>query len=107
MALVLHELATNAAKYGGLSEGGRVSLAWWREGEALVLRWRETGGPLLTDAPKGRGFGGRMIDTTVRSQLGGSIERHWLATGLACEMTLPLSRISPAPAPAPAAVWSA
>lgn len=98
-AMVLHELATNAAKYGALSNAdGRVEVTWRagrRSGEdgMLRLRWAEHGGPALTGAPARRSFGSRVIEAIVRGQLGGSIERQWEVTGLVCEIAVPLSRV--------------
>jgi PAS domain S-box-containing protein len=100
LAMVLHELATNAAKYGALSTPeGKVEVTWRagrRAGEnaMLRLRWSERGGPALTGAPARRGFGSRVIEATVRGQLGGSVERRWEATGLVCEIAVPLARIA-------------
>jgi PAS domain S-box-containing protein len=95
VTLALHELATNATKYGALSlPGGRVALAWWRDPAAgmLRLRWSESGGPPV-QAPSRRGFGSRVLDGTVGDQLGGRVERHWEAGGLVCELALPLRRV--------------
>jgi PAS domain S-box-containing protein len=100
LAMVLHELATNAAKYGALSTPeGKVEVTWRagrRAGEnaMLRLRWSERGGPALTGAPARRGFGSRVIEATVRGQLGGSVERRWEAIGLVCEIAVPLARIA-------------
>ncbi|GGC71524.1 sensor histidine kinase [Siccirubricoccus deserti] len=99
LAMVLHELATNAAKHGALSTpGGTVEIRWSagrRIGEdgLLHLRWAEAGGPPIISTPSGRGFGSRVIEATVRGQLGGSVVRRWERTGLICEVTLPLERI--------------
>jgi PAS domain S-box-containing protein len=98
LAMVLHELATNAAKHGALSvPGATVEIRWHasrRAGEDRMLRltWAETGGPPLDGAPRRRGFGSRIIEATVRSQLGGSVERRWEPTGLVCEIVVPLAR---------------
>jgi PAS domain S-box-containing protein len=97
-AMVLHELATNAAKHGALSAaGGRVELRWRagrRAGDdgRLRLRWAETGGPRLAAPPSRRGFGTRVIDNTVRGQLGGTVERRWEQSGLVVEVAVPLTR---------------
>ena len=95
MSLVLHELSTNAVKYGALSvRGGVVRLSWRRDEEAglLRLRWEERGGPAIAARPGRRGFGSRVIETTVRNQLGGQLEQDWTPAGLVCTMALPLDR---------------
>jgi PAS domain S-box-containing protein len=98
LAMVLHELATNAAKHGALSTpDGRVEVRWRagrRAGEdgLLRLRWAESGGPEVRGAPARRGFGIRVIETTIRGQLGGSVEPRWEPTGHVVETAIPLSR---------------
>ncbi|MCI0754981.1 PAS domain-containing protein [Teichococcus vastitatis] len=99
LAMLLHELATNAAKHGALSRpGGHVEVRWRagrRAGEdgLLHLRWSEVGGPGAVAIPVRRGLGSRVIETTIRGQLGGSIERRWDPAGLVCEIRVPLERI--------------
>ena len=99
VAMVLHELATNAVKYGALSQpDGQVSLTWVRltaqdEAPSLMLRWSEGGGPLLASSPEHRGFGTRVIDSTVERQLGGRVRREWGQAGLVCEISVPLARL--------------
>jgi len=95
LAMVLHELATNAAKYGALSRpGGTLSLRWALDYEArlLALDWLEGGGPPLAGPPLRRGLGSRVIETTIRSQLRGQVERRWEDAGLVCRILLPLER---------------
>lgn len=93
LALVLHELATNAAKYGALSTTeGRLELGWAPEGETLALTWRETGGPAAM-RPQATGFGTRLAELTVQGQLGGRIARHWPPEGLRVEIELPLGQL--------------
>jgi two-component sensor histidine kinase len=99
IAMVLHELATNAARYGALSApGGTVTLAWWigRGGgdDRLHMRWAETGGAPVAEIPARQGFGTRLIDASVRGQLGGSVTRHWETSGLICEISIPRARIA-------------
>lgn len=97
VAMLLHELATNAAKHGALARGDRVHLSWQVDGALLRLRWTETGGNGVAGAvPERRGFGSRVIDSTVRGQLGGTIERDWRPEGLDCRIALPLERLVPA-----------
>lgn len=83
IALLFHELATNAAKYGALSEpAGAVSVSIKRDGDDIVLDWIESGGPKLMAAPTHRGFGTQLAEMAVVNQLGGAIEREWLGEGL-------------------------
>lgn len=93
LTLVLHELATNAAKYGALAHHGSVDVSWAVEGDHLRLCWAETLPQAVATPPRSRGFGTRVIDTTIRAQLGGSIERQWQGTGLMCDIAVPLSRL--------------
>jgi two-component sensor histidine kinase len=90
IAVILHELATNAAKYGALSApNGRVQFEWSRAQDGrLVLRWIETGGPSVKP-PTRRGFGTRVMEGMIRDQLKGEARFAWHAEGLACEITLP------------------
>ena len=97
MAMIAHELATNAVKYGALSMSeGHIVVSWRCEKMSdgtMILRlcWTETGGPSIQDAPVRRGFGGRMLDSTVRVQLGGQLRLAWEPTGLVCHIQVPLS----------------
>ena len=90
IAMILHELATNAAKYGALSvPEGRVQVECSRaEDGALVLRWAENGGPPVKP-PTRRGFGTQVMETMIRGQLKGEMHFDWSADGLACEIVLP------------------
>jgi PAS domain S-box-containing protein len=86
VAISLHELATNAAKYGALSvPQGRVDLSWWRPTDGkLTLRWAETGGPNVQE-PNQRGFGSKIIKQMI-GQLRGEVRFDWNRQGLVCEM---------------------
>jgi PAS domain S-box-containing protein len=92
VAVALHELATNAAKYGALSTAnGHVDVKWSEEASGrLNLRWIETGGPPV-QPPTLRGFGGRVIEQMI-GQLKGKTRFDWRAEGLVCEITLPVRR---------------
>jgi PAS domain S-box-containing protein len=92
LALVLHELATNARKYGALSvPGGRLSVQWelrTNDQRHLVLRWEESNGPRV-NAPQNRGFGSTLIERTLKG-CGGEASIHYSAAGVECKITLPL-----------------
>jgi PAS domain S-box-containing protein len=90
-AISLHELATNAAKYGSLSAaGGHVEISWSLTADGrLSLRWIESGGPTATP-PTHRGFGTRIMENMI-GQLKGEVRFDWRDQGLACEITLPLA----------------
>ncbi len=89
LALALHELATNAAKYGALSvPSGCVQIDWELKGSRLELRWAESNGaPVELTAPGG--FGIRVIKASVESQLGGTVEFDWRHDGLRCVISMP------------------
>lgn len=95
VAMCLHELSTNAAKYGALSTpAGRLGLSWRVEeqeqerGGRLILDWVETAGPSVT-APSRTGFGSMVLRQTVESQLGGELRLDWDPAGLRCRIALP------------------
>jgi PAS domain S-box-containing protein len=87
IAVALHELTTNSAKYGSLSvPAGRVHIEWSHQsGESLTLRWIETGGPPV-QPPTRKGFGTRVMEAMVQGQLSGDIRFDWCSTGLICEI---------------------
>jgi PAS domain S-box-containing protein len=94
IALLLHEFATNAAKYGALSEPtGRIDISWTTEEDALELIWAEHGGPSLEGAPENEGFGGLLARATVAGQLGGRLARDWTPEGLVIKLWAPLDRL--------------
>jgi len=96
LSMTLHELATNSAKYGSLSmPGAALDLTWRVDAAAdrLHLRWAESGGPAVAGPPAGRGFGSRVIRTTIHDQLGGEVALDWLPSGLVCRIELPLGRV--------------
>jgi PAS domain S-box len=89
IALALHELVTNAAKYGAFStEPGRIEIAWKIEGGELTLSWTESGGPTVA-APKRGGYGTRVIKGGIEGQLGGKTNFEWRPEGLRCTLSLP------------------
>jgi CheY-like chemotaxis protein len=87
-SLLIHELTTNASKYGALSvPAGRVAVHWTLTGDdGVALTWTESGGPVPPAAEIG-GFGTRLIKGAA-SQLGGTVEREWHPTGLRCTLTI-------------------
>lgn len=92
-ALVFHELATNAAKYGALSQAdGRVEVAIESGEEEVVIDWNEHGGPPAREG-ENEGFGTRLITMTVDGQLNGSLERDWRDSGLSARLTVPVSSL--------------
>jgi two-component sensor histidine kinase len=91
LTMVLHELATNAAKYGAWSrKGGRVAVVWACAGDgALRLSWRESGGPAPAAARPAPGYGLRLIEGTVGYQLGGNTQLDFHGDGLVCTLHIP------------------
>jgi PAS domain S-box-containing protein len=95
LVMALHELSTNAAKYGALSvPSGRVQVGWEIEGDRLELVWRETGGPRVT-VPEHRGFGLRMIERTLAADLAGAVVMEFEPTGLVCRIEGSLAEAAP------------
>jgi two-component sensor histidine kinase len=91
--LILHELATNAAKYGSLSvEQGRVAIDWVLEGQGsrLVLNWRESGGPSVAQE-RSVGFGTTLIRRSAGFEMGGDVTLDFAPTGVTCRLDLPLT----------------
>lgn len=95
VALLFHELATNAAKYGALSvEGGHVDLETRNDGARFILTWREHGGPSVAGPPERSGFGSSLATLSVEGQLGGRLERNWETGGLRVVADLPATALS-------------
>ena len=96
LALVFHELATNALKYGAATqEQGRLNVTWSVEkasaGQALNLLWQETTPAVAAQIPgSAAGFGTHLLGLLVEGELGGTIERHPQADGLRIELSIPL-----------------
>lgn len=90
IAVSVHELATNAAKYGALSvAAGRVTVTWSRKPDGrLIIHWRETGGPRVKP-PARPGFGTRVMETLIRNQLKGELHCDWRPEGMTCEIIIP------------------
>jgi PAS domain S-box-containing protein len=96
LAMVFHELATNAAKHGALSNGGdgKIDIAWQVEPTPhgrMRLRWQESGGPPVT--PPGRkGFGSRVIEGGLARELDGEVRLDYEPPGVVCQIIMPVSR---------------
>ncbi|PTM86329.1 HWE histidine kinase domain-containing protein [Mycoplana dimorpha] len=97
LSLILHELATNALKYGALSvPSGQVRVHWHVDEASppsLRLVWQESGGPRVAP-PATSGFGTQLIEFAVASELGGRVEQNYASTGLVVEIVLPLASVS-------------
>ena len=96
LSMALHELMTNATKYGALSnDAGRVALTWARmktaETERLDLRWEEFDGPSVT-TPSRQGFGSRLITGGLARELGGDVRLEYPSTGVVCTISAALAK---------------
>jgi PAS domain S-box-containing protein len=90
LALTVHELSTNAVKYGALSvPGGRVEIGWTADGGRLRFVWRESGGPEVAE-PSRRGFGTRMIERGLAAELDGTAAIEFRREGVVCTIDAPL-----------------
>lgn len=94
-ALAIHEMATNAAKYGALSSPeGKLEVHWSLHDDAMVLDWIERDGPVVA-TPEKQGFGSKVIDASIRRQLSGAIDWHWERGGLRCTLKVPAEHFTP------------
>ena len=96
VAMVIHEVVTNAAKYGALSSpDGRVSVSWERTGAdataILTITWRELGSPPIA-APVQSGYGSSLIRDLIPHELGGTVELIFSSDGACCKIEIPLAR---------------
>ena len=99
LSMALHELATNATKYGALScPEGRVSVHWMKSGDALQFDWEESGGPAVV-APTEKGFGSKLLERLLTSELGGEVILDYAPEGLKCRITAQLQAIQGSPRP--------
>src|SRR5215831_7226763 len=99
VAMVLYELVTNAAKYGALSTPqGRVSVTWasgsnGRLSEGIVIKWRETGGPLVA-TPKRSGYGTILVRDLIPHEIGGAVDLAFATEGVCCQIRLPPEQLT-------------
>ena len=92
LALALHELATNSAKYGALSVAkGALAVVWQTERNILTLSWRESGGPAV-QTPSSQGFGTKILNASIKHQIGGNVVWDWRPGGLHCTVQVPIER---------------
>jgi two-component system CheB/CheR fusion protein len=96
IGLAIHELATNAIKYGALSgDGGHIDVNWRIEGtdgdRRLKLEWRESGVRIAAVAPRRRGFGSELIERTLRYELDAETELEFTPGGVRCTIAMPLN----------------
>ena len=93
LAMALHELVTNAAKYGALStDEGHIQISWERPADRLRFLWQEMGGPAV-QTPQRRGFGSRMIERGLSAELDGKVELDFAPDGLRCVIDAPLPAV--------------
>lgn len=93
LALLLHEFATNAAKYGALSTaGGRISISLVEQDADIVLSWNEQGGPPV-EPPQKEGFGSLLVKTAISGQLGGRASYDWQGDGVTITISIPKERL--------------
>jgi two-component sensor histidine kinase len=94
IAMVLHELTTNAVKYGALSvPSGRLRVEWSRGEAEIVIRWSEADGPPVKP-PTHQGFGTRLVGPLVETGLEGKLRYDWKPDGFACEIIIPLAHVA-------------
>jgi two-component sensor histidine kinase len=100
LSIALHELATNALKYGALSaDHGSIAVRWTTQDDRFRMRWEERGGPPVT-APDHQGFGTRMIEGGLRHELQGDVKIDYEPGGVVCTIDAPLGAIrDPQPTP--------
>ena len=93
IGLAMHELATNAIKYGALStQAGRVAVNWEVAGARLIWHWRESAGPPV-ETPTRKGFGSRMIERALATQLSGTVVIEYQRAGVLCTIDAPVGAL--------------
>jgi two-component sensor histidine kinase len=99
LALALHELATNASKYGALNvDTGTIDLSWTEQDGEFGLRWQERGGPPVS-TPKTEGFGTRLIRRGLAAELHGTVDLDFDPAGLTCRISGQLKKVTPTKLP--------
>jgi PAS domain S-box-containing protein len=94
LALLLHEFATNAAKYGALSTpSGRINIRCSEANDLVSLTWTEIGGPRIDNPPASEGFGSQLAHATITGRLGGTLSREWNADGLTIRLSVARQRL--------------
>ena len=94
IALIFHELVTNAAKYGALaSEAGYVTIEWLEQSSEVTFTWREHGGPKIDTTPQAPGFGSKLLRDTVEQQFKGTMQQVWDVDGLVVEIKIPVESL--------------
>ena len=94
IALLIHELATNATNYGALGEaGGLVKIRTETQGDDLMLVWKEEDGPAVAGEPERSGFGTILSEISIRDQLGGELVRDWDSAGLRVRIRVPRANL--------------
>jgi two-component sensor histidine kinase len=87
IGLALHELATNAGKYGALSvDAGRVEVGWRLDGNIFAMSWTESKGPAVSE-PKRRGFGSTVVDSMVKQTVNGAVQLDYIPSGVVWNLT--------------------
>jgi len=94
LALLLHEFATNGAKYGALSTpSGRINITCSEVDDLVSLTWTESGGPRIDNPPASEGFGSQLAHATITGRLGGTLSREWNADGLTIRLSVARHRL--------------
>lgn len=95
VAMIIHELATNSVKHGALSSAdGMLDVSGKMDDDSVQITWAETGGPPISERPEHRGFGRKMIERSIETQLAGSLDYDWQCTGLVATLTIRTTRLA-------------
>ena len=95
LALIFHELATNAAKYGALSNlDGHIVILIAQSNDIVQIDWTEIDGPPVMEEPVREGFGSKLLEMSIERQLGGNFKRIWKPEGLQTQLNIPVTAMS-------------